>query len=84
MSKVKKDDGPVGWTYSGDEVDWDGFDRRMTRYMRKKLDTFGERLWMGEITGVESMSKNKSCSEGLSSIEDHGTKGSKSVIGEKV
>ena len=59
MSKVKKEDGPVGWTYSGDEVDWDGFDRRMTRYMRKKLDTFGERLWMGEITGVESMSKNK-------------------------
>ena len=37
------------WKYDGAEEQWDTFDRRMMRYMRKKYDSFGERMWMGEI-----------------------------------
>ena len=42
--KEKGDDSSVGLTYSGKEEDWDSFDRRMMRFMRKKLDCFGEKL----------------------------------------
>jgi hypothetical protein len=53
------DDSSVGWTYSGKEEDWDSFDRRMMRYMRKKLDGFGEKLWMGEIVDLAKLDKKK-------------------------
>ena len=54
MAKEDKD-GSVDWTYSGKEEEWDAFDRRMTRYMRKKLDAFGERLWLGEVKDIDHM-----------------------------
>ncbi len=56
MNKEDKDSS-VGWTYSGKEEEWDGFDRRMTRYMRNKLDSFGENLWQGQIGNVEDFKK---------------------------
>jgi hypothetical protein len=40
------------WKYSGNENEWDVFDRRMMRYMRKKYDDFGEKMWLGEIEVV--------------------------------
>jgi len=55
----KEDDSSVGWTYSGKEEEWDSFDRRMIRRMRQQLDTFGERLWLGEIQSVEKFDKPK-------------------------
>ena len=57
--KEKGDDSSVGWTYSGKEEDWDSFDRRMMRFMRKKLDCFGEKLWMGEIVDLDKLDKKK-------------------------
>ena len=42
MKKEKgDDDSSVGWTYGGKEEEWNSFDRRMMRFMRKKLDSFG-------------------------------------------
>ncbi len=38
--------------YNGNEDEWDIFDRRMMRYMRRKYDIFGERLWMGDVPVV--------------------------------
>jgi hypothetical protein len=49
----------VGWTYSGKEEDWDSFDRRMMRFMHKKLDVFGEKFWMGEIVDLAGLDKKK-------------------------
>ena len=58
MKKDKGDeDSSVGWTYNGKEEEWDSFDRRMTRFMRKKLDLFGEKLWLGEIPELKTMDK---------------------------
>jgi hypothetical protein len=37
------------WSYDGNEDEWNAFDRRMQRYMRKKLGVFGENLWLGAI-----------------------------------
>ena len=51
MSKEDKSS-DKGWKYSGEESEWDMFDRRMMRYMRKKYDEFGERIWLGEIEVV--------------------------------
>ena len=49
MKKEKgDDDSSVRWTYGGKEEEWNSFDRRMMRFMRKKLDSLGEKLWMGE------------------------------------
>ncbi len=45
MSKkddTKKEDS-VKWTFGGNEDEWDGFDRRITRWMRKKYDSMGEK-----------------------------------------
>ena len=42
-------------SYSGVEEEWDSFDRKMVRFMRKKFDDFGEKLWMGEIPVVETL-----------------------------
>ena len=51
----KDENSTVTWTYSGIEEEWDSFDRRMVRFMRKKFDDFGEKLWMGEIPVVETL-----------------------------
>ena len=60
MKKEKgDDDSSVGWTYSGKEEEWDSFDRRMIRFMRKKLDVFGEKLWLGEIVDITNLDKKK-------------------------
>jgi hypothetical protein len=59
MSKDKSEISSVGWTYKGVEEDWDGFDRRMIRFMQKKLDSFGERLWMGGVPELKTLSKVK-------------------------
>ena len=58
MSKETKDESSgVNWTYGGGEDEWDAFDRRMVRYMRGKLDTFGERLWKGEVDDITKLAK---------------------------
>jgi hypothetical protein len=54
MSK-KEDDDSKEWKYEGMENEWDSFDRRMIRYMRKKLDVIGEKMWLGEIGSVFAM-----------------------------
>ena len=54
MSKEKKED-TTEWKFNGDEGDWENFDRRVTRYMRKKYDLIGELMWIGEIGSVFSM-----------------------------
>ncbi len=41
---MKDESSGVNWTYGGGEEEWDAFDRRMVRYMREKLNVFGERL----------------------------------------
>jgi hypothetical protein len=56
MEKEEKDSS-VGWTYSGKEEEWDSFDRRMIRRMRQKLDTFGERLWLGDVKSIEKFDR---------------------------
>ncbi len=56
-------DSSVDWTYNGKEEEWDAFDRRMTRYMRYKLDAFGEKLWLGDVKDVEKM--------GITSLKQH-------------
>ena len=53
--KEKDENSTVTRTYSGEEEEWDSFDRRMVRFMRKKLDEFGEKLWMGEAPNVEKL-----------------------------
>ena len=52
---MENKDSSVDWTYNGKEEEWDAFDRRMTRYMRHKLDAFGEKLWLGDVGDVASM-----------------------------
>ena len=56
MSKQEKEEF-VEWKYEGNEDEWDSFDRRMIRHMRKKLDVLGTKLWLGEIGSVFSMSQ---------------------------
>ena len=58
MTKDDKDSS-VGWTYSGKEEEWDAFDRRMTRYMHNKLDSFGEKMWLGQIGNVEDFTRDE-------------------------
>ena len=60
MSKEMKDESSgVNWTYGGGEEEWDAFDRRMVRYMRGRLDVFGERLWKGEIEDLSKLAKQE-------------------------
>ena len=54
MSKQEKEES-IDWQYQGDEDEWDNFDRRVIRQMRKKLDTLGEKMWLGEIGSVFGM-----------------------------
>jgi len=56
--KEQDENSTVTWTYSGEEEEWDSFDRGMVRFMRKKLDDFGEKLWMGEVPVVETLTYN--------------------------
>ena len=42
----KEDESEKNWKYSGDESEWDSFDRRMIRYMRKRYDVFEVTLWI--------------------------------------
>jgi hypothetical protein len=49
---MSKEEESKNWKYSGKEEEWDTFDRRMMRYMRKKYDAFGERLWLGQVVVV--------------------------------
>ena len=43
------------WKFLGIEGEWEGFDRRMIRYMRKKLDSIGVKIWLGEVRSVFDM-----------------------------
>ena len=43
------DEKKTSWTYDGSEDEWDSFDRRIMRYMRKKYGSFGELLWQGDL-----------------------------------
>jgi hypothetical protein len=49
---MSKEEESKNWKYSGKEEEWDTFDRRMMRYIRKKYDIFGERLWLGSVQMV--------------------------------
>ena len=60
MKKEKgDDDSSVRWTYGGKEEEWNSFDRRMMRFMRKKLDSLGEKLWMGEVADCATLNKKE-------------------------
>ena len=48
----KEEESEKRWKYNGNEDEWDIFDRRMIRYMRKKYDRLGEKMWFGEIEMV--------------------------------
>jgi hypothetical protein len=48
----KEEESSKEWKYNGDEEEWDTFDRRMIRYMRKKYDQFGERLSHRDICSI--------------------------------
>ena len=58
MSKKEKEekDDSTSWTFNGNECEWDGFDRRISRWMRKKFDSVGEMIWNGETPDIEYMS----------------------------
>jgi hypothetical protein len=64
MSKKKDldsdENSKVVWSYNGAEEEWDSFDRRMIRFMRKRLDDFGEKLWLGEVLEVGKVKSNSS------------------------
>jgi hypothetical protein len=53
MSKEKEE--TSDWKFNGIEGEWEGFDRKMVRYMRKKLDAIGVKLWLGEVCSVFEM-----------------------------
>jgi hypothetical protein len=55
MSKEEKE--LNDWKFLGIEGEWEGFDRRMVRYMCKKLDAIGVKIWLGEIGSVFGMDK---------------------------
>jgi hypothetical protein len=48
----KEDESEKRWKYNGGEDEWEVFDRRMQRYMRKKYDRLGERMWLGQVEVV--------------------------------
>ncbi len=48
----KEEESEKRWKYNGNEDEWDIFDRRMIRYMRKKYDRLGDKMWFGEIEMV--------------------------------
>jgi hypothetical protein len=50
----KEEESEKRWKYKGNEDEWDTFDRRMIRYMGKKYDRLGEKMWFGEIELVNN------------------------------
>ena len=55
-SKDFEDEKPPNWTYDGSqEEDWDAFDRRMMRWVRKKYGALGEKLWIGILKQSDSL-----------------------------
>jgi hypothetical protein len=74
MSKIddKEKDDSVKWSLSGNEDEWDGFDRRITRWMRKKYDSIGEKIWNGDVPDIEYLSDDDlltHCTEVLDCIK---------------
>ena len=58
MSKEKEDkeESSSKWTYDGSkEEDWDAFDRRVLRHMRKHYGLFGEKLWQGSLPKIDDL-----------------------------
>ncbi len=71
MSK-EEESNDKNWKYDGDESEWENFDRRMLRHMRKELNTIGERMWLGDVGSIFSMSQNEfeaHCDEVMKSIQ---------------
>ena len=70
------------WSYDGSEEDWDAFDRRIRRYMRKKYGPFGEQLWLGQLPKVTSLKGtewNTYCEEVWESIEEHSKRSAETI-----
>ena len=44
------------WSYDGNEDEWNTFDRRLQRYMRKKLGVLGENLWLVTVPDFVTLS----------------------------
>ena len=58
-TKEKDDESTLSnknWSYDGNEDEWNSFDRRMQRYMRKKLGVLGESLWLGIVPDFITLS----------------------------
>ena len=77
-SSAKEDDQEKeekqSWSYDGSEEEWDSFDRRIRRYMRKKYGPFGEKLWLGQLPKITSLNGaewNTYCEDVWESIELH-------------
>jgi len=64
----------TSWIYDGSEDEWDSFDRRIMRYMRKKYGSFGELLWQGDLTDytiLQGQDFSNYCEEVWDAIELH-------------
>ncbi len=48
----KEEESEKRWKYNGKEYEWEVFDRRMQRYMRRKYDRLGERMRLGQVEVV--------------------------------
>jgi hypothetical protein len=55
-NKDEKEESKLKWTYDGSEDEWERFDRRIDRYLRKKYGTIGEGLWQGTLPNVNTLS----------------------------
>ena len=69
MSKEEKEFNDL--KFHGIEGEWEGFDRRMVRHMRKKLDAVGVKIWLGEIEsifGMDQTSYSNHCAEVMRAI----------------
>ena len=75
MSKEKEDkeEGSSKWTCDGSkEEDWDAFDRRVLRHMRKHYGLFGEKLWQGSLPKIDDLGGddyNQYCEEVYETVE---------------
>ncbi len=70
MSKKEKKDS-VDWHYEGNEEDWENFDRKVIRHTRKKLDSLGEKMWIGGVESIFAMDParyNQHCREVMKAI----------------
>jgi hypothetical protein len=48
----KEEESEKRWKYNGKEYEWEVFDRRMQRYMRRKYDRLRDRMWLGQVEMV--------------------------------